>query len=123
MATAATAKTSRYDKLSDGYHYIDVRVYRHSDDPSLPAIYTDYKDTIYVDLHKPISAISSFAPLVAGVSQNRQLVVESVDGTANSIHTFLDLPAAITRRPNPQHGQSRPRGRRADRHEPLGLWL
>ena len=73
-----------------------MRVFRHSDDPSSPAIYTDYKDTIYVDLHKPVSAINSFAPLVAGVNQNRQLIVKSADGTANSIHTFLDLPAATT---------------------------
>ena len=83
-------------KLSDGYHYIDVRVFRHSTDPNAPAIYTDYKDTIYVDLHKPVSAIDSFAPLVAGVNENRQLVVKSVDGTANTIHTYLDLPAATT---------------------------
>jgi alpha-amylase len=83
-------------KLTDGYHYIDVRVYRHSDSSNAPAIYTDYKDTIYVDLHKPVSTINSFAPTTAGVAQNRQLVVKSADGTANSIHAYLDLPAATT---------------------------
>ncbi len=83
-------------KLTDGYHYIDVRVFRHSDSSNAPAIYTDYKDTIYVDLHKPVSTINSFAPTTAGVAQNRQLVVKSADGTANSIHAYLDLPAAIT---------------------------
>jgi hypothetical protein len=83
-------------KLTDGYHYLDVRVFRHSDVANSPAIYTDYKDTIYVDLHKPISTIDSFAPLTAGASQNRQLVVKSADGTANSIHAYLDLPAATT---------------------------
>lgn len=90
------SQTINTTQLADGYHYIDVRVFRHSSDSNAPAIYTDYKDTIYVDLHKPVSAISSFAPIVAGVSQNRQLIVKSVDGTANSIHTFLDLPAATT---------------------------
>jgi alpha-amylase len=83
-------------KLSDGYHYLDVRVFRHNADTTAPPIYTDYKDTIYVDLHKPDSAINSFAPLVAGVNQNRQLIVKSVDGTANSVHAYLDLPAATT---------------------------
>ncbi|HEV3417391.1 MAG TPA: dockerin type I domain-containing protein, partial [Pirellulales bacterium] len=83
-------------QLSDGYHYIDVRVFRHNADSSAPPIYTDYKDTIYVDLHKPDSAINSFAPLVAGVQQNRQLIVKSVDGTANSVHAYLDLPAATS---------------------------
>jgi alpha-amylase len=83
-------------KLTDGYHYIDVRVFRHSDSANRPAIYTDYKDTIYVDLHKPVSTINSFAPTTAGLAQNRQLVVKSADGTANSIHAYLDLPAATT---------------------------
>ncbi len=83
-------------KLSDGYHYIDVRVFRHGDNSNAPAIYTDFKDTIYVDLHKPNSAINSFAPQVAGVNENRQLIVKSVDGTANTVHAFLDLPAAVT---------------------------
>lgn len=83
-------------QLADGYHYITARVFRHSDNANGPAIYTDYKDTIYVDRHKPISTINSFAPLVSGVNENRQLVVKSADGTANSIHTYLDLPAAMT---------------------------
>jgi alpha-amylase len=83
-------------KLADGYHYITVRVFRHSDNANNPAIFSDFKDTIYVELHKPVSTIDSFAPLVAGVNQNRQLVVKSADGTANSIHAYLDLPAATT---------------------------
>ena len=95
-ATAATAQSIDTTKLTDGYHYVDVRVFRHSDSSNAPAIYTDYKDTIYVDLHKPVSTINSFAPTTAGVTQNRQLVVKSADGTANSIHAYLDLPAATT---------------------------
>ncbi len=83
-------------KLSDGYHYVTVRVFRHSDNSSWPAIYTDFKDTIYVDRHKPVSAINSFAPIVAGTNENRQLIVKSVDGTADTVHVFLDLPAATT---------------------------
>jgi hypothetical protein len=83
-------------KLADGYHYITVRVFRHSDNSNWPAIYTDYKDTIYVDRNKPVSAINSFAPITPGVNENRQLVVKSVDGTANTVHVYLDLPAATT---------------------------
>ncbi|HLX60581.1 MAG TPA: Ig-like domain-containing protein [Planctomycetota bacterium] len=82
-------------KLSEGMHFITVRCYRHRDDGG-PAIFTDFRQTIYVDRKPPLSAIDSFNPLVVGVNENRQLRVRSTDQTANSVHVFMDLPASKT---------------------------
>ena len=82
-------------QLSDGYHYITVRAFRHRDDGG-PPVFTDFKEVVYVDRNKPNSAVSSFAPMVTGVNENRNVVVNSVDGTANNVHVFLDLPAALS---------------------------
>ena len=43
-----------------------------------------------------MSQVNSFDPLVAGVNENRQLVVQSVDNLANNVHVLFDLPAALT---------------------------
>lgn len=82
-------------KLGQGYHYITVEAFRHRDDGG-PAVYTDWKQTIYVDLAPPNSAPVSFAPAVAGTNENRELNVSSVDGLAQNVHTFLDLPFGLT---------------------------
>jgi len=82
-------------KLSEGVHFITVRCYRHRDDGG-PAIFTDFRQTIYVDRKKPVVALASFSPLVAGVNQNQQALIRSTDLTANNVHVLLDLPAALT---------------------------
>jgi glycosidase len=88
-----TIDTSR---LSAGYHYITVRAYRHRAANEGPAIYTDFRTVIYVD-HGPSNVqVVSFAPLVAGVNENQQVVLQSTDLLANSVHVFLDLPAGLT---------------------------
>ena len=46
-------------KLGQGYHYITGRVFRHSDDSTAPAVYTDFRDVIYIDLSKPVSTIDN----------------------------------------------------------------
>lgn len=81
--------------LSDGYHYLTVRAFRHRSDGG-PAIYSDFKQVLYLDRFKPISAVDSFNPLAAGVNENRQLVVESVDQLADNVHVFFDKPASLT---------------------------
>jgi hypothetical protein len=85
-------------KLSSGYHYITVRAFRHRN-PGEPPIFTDFKMTIYVDHGPTISKIVSFNSTVAGVNENRTLVVQSTDLLANNVHVFFDLPAGLT---NPQ---------------------
>ena len=82
-------------QLSDGYHYLTVRAFRHRDDGG-PPVFSDFKSVFYVNRNKPVSAVDSFAPIAVGVNQNRNLVVRSVDGTANSVHVFLNLPAATS---------------------------
>jgi hypothetical protein len=83
-------------KLSEGMHFITARAYRHRSDGG-PAIFTDFKQSIYVDRLKPVSAIDSFKPYAGGQGeQDRDLVVRSSDQTADNVHVFFDLPAALT---------------------------
>ena len=82
-------------KLGQGYHYIDVEAFRHRTDGG-PEVYTDWKQTIYVDTAPPNSAPVSFDPAVAGTNENRNLNVSSIDGLADNVHTFLDLPFGLT---------------------------
>ena len=81
--------------LSDGYHYITVRAFRHRDDGG-PAIFTDFKQVIYVDRNQPNSGVDSFTPITVGVNENRDLTIRSLDQTADSVHVFLDLPGNLT---------------------------
>jgi alpha-amylase len=89
-------------QLSEGRHYITVRAYRHRNSGTGgdggPAVFTDFKRTIYVDRLPPNSAVTSFAPYASDPNNpnNRDLIVRSVDGTANNVHFLLDLPANLT---------------------------
>jgi hypothetical protein len=82
-------------KLSDGYHYITVRVFRHRSDGG-PPVFTDFKQVIYIDHTHPTVQVQSFQPIIAGVNENQQLTVISPDERANSVHVLWDLPAADT---------------------------
>lgn len=82
-------------QLEEGYNFITVRAFRHRADGG-PAIFSDFKQTIYVDRLKPISAATSFDPIVDGINENRKLIVESVDKTADNVHVLFDLPANMT---------------------------
>jgi alpha-amylase len=77
-------------QLSEGRHFITVRAFRHRGDGG-PAIYRDFKRVIYVDRFAPEAEIVSFEPYASSPNtlQNRDLVVKSLDGTANSMHMFL----------------------------------
>ena len=81
--------------LSEGEHYITVRAFRHRDDGG-PAVFTDFRRVIYVDRLPPDSAVKSFEPFTPGVSENRDVIVQSVDGTADSVHVFLNLAPNLT---------------------------
>ncbi len=92
--TGAYAQTIDLVSLSEGMHYLTVRAFRHRADGG-PAIYTDWKEVLYVDRLPPVSAIASFNAAVAGVNENRDLLVRSADQTADSVHVLLDLGAAL----------------------------
>jgi len=82
--------------LSEGMHYLTVRAFRYRPDSGPdagPPIYTDWRESIYIDRLKPVSAIDSFNATVSGVNENRTLLVRSVDQTADNVHVLFDLPA------------------------------
>ncbi len=89
------AQTITTSQLGQGYHYITVEAFTHRTDGG-PAVYTDWKQTVYVDTAPANSAVVSFSDVVAGTNQNRNLVVSSVDGLANNVHTLLDVPFGLT---------------------------
>ena len=94
------AQTIDTTQFSEGRHYITVRAFRHRNagtgGDGGPSVFTDFKRTIYVDRLPPESALVSFAPLDASNPNNRDMIVRSMDGTANSMHYFLDLPATTS---------------------------
>lgn len=81
-------------RLGEGMHYLTVRAFRHREDGG-PAVFTDWKESIYVDRLRPVSAIDSFNAPIAGVNENRDLLVRSTDLTADNVHVLLDQPAAL----------------------------
>jgi hypothetical protein len=94
------SQTIDTSQLSDGYHYITVDAFRHRDDGG-PPVFTDWKQTIYVDLHKPVVSVDSLHPIVyqndGSTHYDQQNIwIKSDDGLADSVHSFLDLPANIS---------------------------
>ncbi|MEQ8848741.1 hypothetical protein [Botrimarina sp.] len=89
-------------QLSEGRHHLTARAFRHRDASTGgdggPAVFTDFRKTLYVDLLPPESEVTSFAPFASdpGNPNNRDLIVTSRDQTAERVHVFLDLPAATT---------------------------
>lgn len=82
-------------RLEEGYHFLESRAFRHRTDNG-PAVFSSFKKVVYIDRLKPVSAVADFVPFQQGVNQNRDLVVRSTDKTADSVHVFLNLPAALT---------------------------
>jgi hypothetical protein len=80
-------------QLGQGYHYITVEAFRAG---AAEAVYTDWKQTVYVDTAPPNSAVISFNASTPGVNKNLNLDVSSVDGLANNVHTLLDIGANLT---------------------------
>jgi len=89
-------ETVNTSDLPQGYNYISVIAFRARTGADAPPVYTDWTQTIYVDTMLPQSTIMSFNPVVHGINQNRELVVQSstADGLANNVHVLFDLPAA-----------------------------
>ncbi len=94
--TGLYTETINTSSLPQGYDNIEVIAFRHRTGVDAPPVYTDWTQTIYVDTSAPVSQIMSFNPVTHGVNQNRNLIVQSVDGLANNIHVLFDLPAADT---------------------------
>ena len=88
------AQTISAAGMSEGYHYLTVRAFRHRGDGG-PAVYQDFKEVLYVDRAKPISSVNKFVPFGTGAGDN-DLWVKSDDQTATSVKVYLNLPANLT---------------------------
>lgn len=90
------AQTIDATVLAEGPHFLTVRAFRHREPGEGEAIFADFKRVLYVDRLPPVSAVTGFAPLQQGVNENRRLAVRSLDLTADNVHVFFDLPAALS---------------------------
>ncbi len=81
-------------RLSEGRHYLTVRAFRHREDGGEP-IFTDFRRTVIVDRLPPESEFISFEPFsnLPDNPENRDVLIRSVDGTANKVSIFRDLGA------------------------------
>jgi hypothetical protein len=59
-------------------------------------VFSSFKKAVYVDRLPPESAVAGFEAITAGVNEDRDLLVQSLDFTADSVHVFLNLPAAMS---------------------------
>ena len=82
--------------LAEGTHFIEVRAFRHRTDGG-PAVYSSFKEVIYVDRLPPVSAVDGFRPFESAphVPEDRDLFIRSVDLTADNVNVFLDEPAGM----------------------------
>lgn len=96
----AYAQTIDVSKLDDGMHYLTVRAFRHRADGYNIPIYSDFKEAIYVDRHKPLAAYAAASSVTDGSgvthTDQRDFLVRSVDQLADNMHVFLDLPVTLS---------------------------
>jgi alpha-amylase len=79
-------------KLVEGFNYLEVRAFR-ARPAGEPAVYSSFKKIVYVDRLAADSALTE----VRNVGGNdRALRVTNADQTADNVHAFLDIGAAIT---------------------------
>ncbi len=91
--TGVFEQTIDTTQLAEGYHFITGRTFRHRD--SGPAIYDDRRRAIYIDRLPPDSAVDTFELNGSGTG-NMDLLMRSVDKTAQAVFVYLDLPANAT---------------------------
>jgi alpha-amylase len=84
--------------LPEGMNFLTVRAYRHRNPATGgdggPAAYTDFKQVLYVDRLAPESAFEAFQPFAGGAGNN-DVWIKSPDGTADTMHVFQNVPAAV----------------------------
>ncbi|QDU70939.1 alpha-amylase family glycosyl hydrolase [Mucisphaera calidilacus] len=81
--------------LGEGEHTITGRVFRRRNGDE-PEVFTDFRQVIYIDREAPEVSFESFEALEEDYARDRQLVLRSEDGTANSVHVFFNVAANIT---------------------------
>ena len=82
-------------QLEEGVHFIEAIAFRHRTDGG-PPVFSRFTKSIYVDRLPPESTVDSFEPFDANFQENRDLIVRSLDLTADSANVFLNLPATMS---------------------------
>ena len=80
-------------RLEEGMHFITARVYRHRTDAG-PAVFREFRRVVYVDRRLPAVALEKVTR--AAGSSDAEVLIRSVDATANSVHVFTGLPSTTT---------------------------
>jgi alpha-amylase len=80
--------------LPEGMNFLTVRAYRQRSDGG-PAVYSDFKEVLYVDRLKPEAAFQQFVPFAGGVGNN-DVWIKSTDGTADRMNVFQNVPATVS---------------------------
>ncbi|MGI9177566.1 MAG: autotransporter-associated beta strand repeat-containing protein [Pirellulales bacterium] len=84
--------------LPEGMNFLTVRAYRHRDPTSGgdggPAVYSEFKQVLYVDRFKPESAFDQFKAFSGGTGNN-DVWIRSVDGTADRVNVFQNVAATV----------------------------
>lgn len=83
-------------QLAEGMHFITARAFRHREPGEGDAIFSDFRRSVYIDRLPAVATVDSFESIVSGVNENRRAVARSLDLTADNLHLFLDLPAALS---------------------------
>jgi hypothetical protein len=76
-------------RLPEGWHFLTARAYRHRTDGG-PAVFSEFKRVIYLDRMPPESALDGVHPVASG---DVEVLIRSVDLTADSVHAFPNLTA------------------------------
>ncbi len=86
-------------QLNEGRNFITVRSFRQRDASTGgdggPAVFTDFKRVVYIDRVAPESEIVSFDPY-GSAPEDLDLVVSSIDNTADEVHVLMNVGAAKT---------------------------
>ena len=80
--------------LPEGMNFLTVRAYRQRSDGG-PAVFSEFKDVLYVDRLKPESAFNQYLPFSGGTGNN-DVWIKSTDGTADKVNIFQNVPATVS---------------------------
>ncbi len=94
-------QTINATQLSEGYHYVTARAYRHRNGATGgdggPAVFTDFRKVVYIDRFRPTAAIDSITLLGGGGGgANRDIFIKSLDKTATKMSLWVNNGAATT---------------------------
>jgi len=79
--------------LPEGMNFLTVRAYRQRSDGGA-AVYSDFKQVLYVDRLKPESAFDQFKAFSGAA--NYDVWIKSLDGTAEKVNIFQNVAATVS---------------------------